>query len=209
MIIRVVAVISLVSLLIMVLYLPSAHPPEHFLSQLHAEHDRNAEFWGNDFALRILARMLDFNEETKQASPIPATLANASAPSPVDAAVAMQISQMNARLFSNPYFRSLDALRTLATYRFAAFAEWLPYLLVFVFASLGDGHARRIVKSKEFLQHNPEMVALYVCMIILLACGTVLAFVMPVMLHPVFLAVVPISIGVLAGLAVANFHRRG
>lgn len=209
MIIRVVAVVSLVSLLIMVLYLPSAHPPEHFLVQLHAEHDRNAAFWGNDFAMRILARMLEFQTEAKQALPIPPSLARAPAPSLVDAAVAVQISQMNARLFNNPYFRSLDALQMLATYRFAVFVEWLPCLLVFVFAGLCDGFMMRIVKGKEFLQHNPEMVALHVCMVILLACGTVLAFVIPVTLHPAVLPVVPVCIGVFAGLAVANFHRRG
>ena len=36
--IRVVAVISLVCLLVLVLYLPSAYPPERFLAQLRMEH---------------------------------------------------------------------------------------------------------------------------------------------------------------------------
>ena len=51
MIIRVVSTISLILLLILVLYLPSAHPPEHFISQLSIEHERNSAFWGEEHAV--------------------------------------------------------------------------------------------------------------------------------------------------------------
>ena len=44
MIIRVVSTISLILLLILVLYLPSAHPPERFITQLSVEHERNRPF---------------------------------------------------------------------------------------------------------------------------------------------------------------------
>lgn len=209
MIIRVVSTVSLVFLLILVLYLPSAHPPEHFIEQLRSEHERNAQFWGDDHALHMLARMLDFHAEAKQVSPIPQTLSNAPAPNQMDAAVAAQMSQMNARLFSNPYFKSLDMLFALATYRFSVFVEWLPYLLVFVFASVVDGSVRRVVKSKEFMQHSPEIFALHVSLAIMLFCGTVVAFVIPFPLHPMLLPVVPICIGLFASFAIANFHRRG
>ena len=42
--IRVVAVVSLVCLLVMVLYLPSAHPPERFLAQLRTEFKAKRNF---------------------------------------------------------------------------------------------------------------------------------------------------------------------
>ena len=42
--IRAVAILSLVSLLVLVLYLPSAHPPERFIAQLRAEHDATVAF---------------------------------------------------------------------------------------------------------------------------------------------------------------------
>ena len=42
--IRVVAVVSLLCLLVLVLYLPSAHPPERFLAQLRIEHQATAAF---------------------------------------------------------------------------------------------------------------------------------------------------------------------
>ena len=45
MIIRVVWTSSLILLLILVLYLPSAHPPERFITQLSVEHERYRPFW--------------------------------------------------------------------------------------------------------------------------------------------------------------------
>lgn len=209
MIIRVVSAVSLVWVLISVLYLPAAHPPHRFLSQLRIEHELNAEFWGGDYALRILARMLDLHEERQQASPLPRPFTEAPTPGQVDVTVAAQIAQMTSRLTGNPYFRSLDALLALATYRFSMFAQWLPYLLVFVLAAVFDGAMRRLVKGKEFLQHNPEMYALYASMAIMVACGTVVAFVVPVTLHPFFLVTVPVWIAIFASLALANYHVRG
>ena len=209
MIIRVVSTVSLILLLILVLYLPSAHPPERFIAQLSVEHERNSAFWGEEHALRILSRMLELHADAKQASPIPDTLAPAESRSQVDSAAASQMSQMNARLFNNQYFKSIGALFALATYRFSAFVEWLPYLSVFVLAAFLDGFIRRIVKSKEFLQHNPELFALHASLVILIACGTVVAFVLPVTVHPLLLALVPASIGIFGSLAVANYHHRG
>src|SRR5437016_7890928 len=209
MIIRVVSTTSLILLLILVLYLPSAHPPERFITQLSVEHERNNALLGEERALRILSRMLALHTDAKEASPIPDTLASAASRSRVDTAAASEMSQMNTRLFNNQYFKSIGALFALATYRFSAFVEWLPYLSVFVLAALLDGSIRRIVKSKEFLQHNPELFALHASLVILVMCGTVVAFVLPVTIHPLLLALVPASVGIFGSLAVANYHHRG
>ena len=208
MIIRVVSTISLILLLILVLYLPSAHPPEHFISQLSIEHERNSAFWGEEHALRILSRMLELHTDAKQASPIPVTLA-AEPRNQVDSVASSQMSQMSTRLFNNQYFKSIGALFALATYRFSAFVEWLPYLSIFVFAAFLDGFIRRIVKSKEFIQHNPELFALHASLVILVACGTVVTFVLPVTVNPLLLALVPASVGIFGSLAIANYHHRG
>ena len=209
MIIRVVSTVSLVLLLVLVLYLPSAHPPERFIEQLSAEHERNSAFWGEERALRMLSRMLELQAQAKEASPIPDTLASGGPRNRVDTAAASEMSQMNTRLFNNQYFKSIGALFALATYRFSAFIEWLPYLSVFVLAALLDGFIRRIVKSKEFLHHNPELFALHASLVILVACGTVVTFVLPVTVHPLLLALVPATIGIFGSLAVANYHHRG
>jgi len=209
MIIRVVWTSSLILLLILVLYLPSAHPPERFIVQLSVEHERNRAFWGEECSLRILSRMLELHADAKQASPIPETFDPAESRSQVDSASASQMSQMSARLFNNQYFKSIGALFALATYRFSAFVEWLPYVAVFILAAFLDGFIRRIVKSKEFLQHKPELFALHASLVIVIACSTIVAFVLPITVHPLLLGLAPVSTAIVGSLAVANYHHRG
>ena len=69
--IRVVAVVSLLCLLVLVLYLPSAHPPERFLAQLRTEHQATAAFWGEAPALSILSRAMGMQDAARQATPVP------------------------------------------------------------------------------------------------------------------------------------------
>jgi hypothetical protein len=209
MIIRVVSTVSLILLLILVLYLPSANPPERFIAQLSVEHERNITFWGEEHALRILSRMLELHTDAQHASPIPDTFVSAESRSQVDSVAASQMSHASARLFNNQYFKSIGALFALAAYRFSAFVEWLPYVSIFVLAAFLDGFIRRVVKSKEFLQHNPQVFALHASLVIMIICGTVVAFVLPVTVHPLLLALVPASIGIFGSLAVANYHHRG
>jgi hypothetical protein len=123
--------------------------------------------------------------------------------------MAKQMSDVNARLLNNTYFRSIDTLFALATYRFSALLETLPLLALFVVAALVDGYVLRIVKSKEFLQHAPERFALYGCATIILVGATVVALVAPVTLPPLALCFVPVVLSVFVSRAVANFHRRG
>ena len=123
--IRAVAVASLVSLLVLVLYLPSAHPPERFLAQLRDEHRAAAEFWGTAPALRILSRGLGVQDSARRAAPIP-SLGDAPQADVVGAAVAGEMASVNQRLFNNPYLRSIDALLLLAAFRLATLLEWLP-----------------------------------------------------------------------------------
>jgi hypothetical protein len=206
--IRVVATASLLALLILVLYLPSAYPPERFMNQLRAEHALNADFWGSEPAMRILERMLDFQTVVNQATPVP-TPAMAASSSPIDDAVGKQMWEVNARLFNNSYFRSVETLLALASYRLSALLEPLPFLLIFMAAAVFDGLLLRILKSKEFRRHEPEMFALHVCGAIVTACATVVAFVLPVTLTPPILCLVPVALCAFASRAVANFHRRG
>lgn len=206
--IRVVAVLSLVSLLVLVLYLPSAHPPEHFLSQLRAEHQAMAQFWGHDPAMHILSRALSVQETARQASPMPSS-SDAPALGTVDGAVALEMATVNQRLFNNTYIRSIDALFLLASFRLATLLEWLPWLLAFTVAVVADGGFARLIKSKEFRQHDPELFALYACAAIVAVCATVLGLVAPVTLHPIVMPCVPLLVSQLVGRAVGNFHRRG
>ena len=206
--IRAVALLSLVSLLVLVLYLPSAHPPERFLAQLRAEHLATAQFWGDEPAMRILSRALSVQDSARQVTPVPSA-ADAPPPNAIDGAVAQEMASVNQRLFNNAYFRSIDALLLLASFRLAMLLEWLPWLLAFTAAVMIDGYFVRLIKAKEFLQHDPEMFALYACGAIVTACATVLGFVMPITLHPLVLPCVPLVVSLLLSRAVGSFHRRG
>ena len=205
--IRAVAVVSLLILLVLVLYVPAAHPPERFLAQLRAEHEAAAAYWGSEPTTRMLNRSLRMQERTAEISPIPAAK-DAPSPAGVNGAVSREMSSVNQRLFNNAYFRAVDTLLLLASYRFATLLEWLPELTVFVLAALVDGGFARLIKAKEFLQHDPEMFALYASLGIISLCATVIGFVLPVTLHPLLLPCVPLVVGVLAGRAVGCFHRR-
>lgn len=209
-VIRVVAIASLTALLALVLYLPSAHPPSRFMDQIRAEHAAVTDVWGAKHALRIMARMLDMQTSQVQVSAMPSAMAasSASSPSPVDAAMAIQIGQMGKRLFSNPYFKSIDALLALALYRLSVWMEGLPVLLIFSLLAIADGLLIRVVRSKVFVQHNPEMFALHASLVIVVSCLSVVAFVLPSFIHPYWLAAGPFVMGLCANRAVANYHRR-
>lgn len=205
--IRAVALLSLVSLLILVLYVPSANPPERFLSQLRAEHEAAEAYWGSQTATRMLDRALKLQEDTASVTPIPA-VKDALLPGSVSGAVSQEMSSVNQRLFNNSYFRSVDALFLLASYRLSTLLEWLPWLAVFVLAAIADGGCIRLIKAKEFLQHDPEMFAVYASLAIFIVCATIIGFVLPLKLHPLVLTCMPLVVGVLVGRTLGCFHRR-
>ncbi len=205
--IRATAILSLVFLLILVLYLPSTHPPERFVAQIRMEHQAIADFWGPKAAIRILARAVRMQEAAAEVTPVP-NASDAPLATGVNNAVAQEMASVNQRLFNNPYFRSVDALLLLGSYRLATLLEYLPGLAAFALAALLDGGFVRIIKAKEFVQHDPEMFALYASLAIVATCATVVGFVVPVTVHPLILPCVPLVISVLVGRAVGCFHRR-
>lgn len=201
--IRAIAVTSLVTLLILVLYLPSAHPPERFLAQLRAEHAASISFWGPEAATRILNRALRLQGDTAQITPLPKPNATP------DNATAQEMSAMNRRLFNNPYFRSIDALLLLASYRAAVLLEWLPWLAGLIAVMVIDASLQRRIKAKEFRQHDPELFALYAGLGIFTACAIVLACAAPVTWHPMVMPLLPLVVGYWGSRAWGHYHRRG
>jgi hypothetical protein len=206
-VIRVVSIAALLSLLVLVLYLPSAHPPERFLAQIRSEQQAMKELWGEAPALRILDRALVLQGAAREATPVPTTV-GASAASGVDGAVAREMASVNQRLFGNSYFRAIDALVLLAAFRAAAMVEWLPWLAIAAFAAIADGSIIRLIKAKEFKHHDPELFALFAGLAITSACAAIVALVIPVTMPPLLIPVVPVGVATLAALALANFHRR-
>ena len=58
--IRIVWIAALGCVLALVLYIPSAVPPDRLMQTVRAEHELNATLWGSSAADRILERMLSF-----------------------------------------------------------------------------------------------------------------------------------------------------
>lgn len=206
--IRVITVAALTLLLVFVLYLPAANPPERFLTQIRSEHTINASFWGAVRAERILERALAMNQALSAASPVP-NAAQAPQTDRMAQAVAQEMALVNQRFFGNAYFRSIDALLLLGTFRLAALFEWLPVQAFIVLAIVIDGLIVRVLRSKEFKPHDPEWFALHASAFVLLACTSVLAFVVPMTIAPTVLAAIPVAGMFFLSRVIANFHRRG
>lgn len=205
--IRVVTIGALLSLLVLVLYLPSAHPPDRFLAQIRLEHQAMVQSWGEAPAARILDRALNLQDWAREATPVPMATSGP-AVGAVNGAVAREIAFVNHRLFDSSYFRAIDTLVLLAAFRLSTMLQWLPWVAVFVAAALTDGAVARTLKSKEFRQHDPERFALFATLAVLSSCAVVVGLVMPVTIHPLTLPAAPAVVAVLIGRSVGHFHQR-
>jgi hypothetical protein len=207
-VIRFIWIGALLAVLCIVLYVPSAVPPEQLAQVLRAEHEINTRLWGSRASDRILERMLDFQAAAPAvAAAPPATVSVGGAG--VDAAMAAQVAQMSMRLFGSPYLRSVDALFALAAYRMSTLLHALPLLLVFMAICAVDGLAVRRVRARELAAHSAELYTVSVTLgITLLALVAVTTFV-PVALGPlVALGALLVTLFALSR-AIANYHFIG
>jgi Domain of unknown function (DUF4400) len=204
--IRFVFIAAMVAILCIVLYIPSAIPAQTFLDVLRSEHALNERVWGESAATRIMSRMLDMQQVSTPLSEAPPSTQHAGQQSSVDAAVAAQMSQMNARLFGNPYFRAIDSLLVLVCYRVSAAVELLPLLLVFCFVVLVDGCMLRLVRAKEFIAHSAELFGGSVVVAIALGTAVAVAFFLPFQVHPMYVMLCLLAMLFVLSRAVANYH---
>jgi uncharacterized membrane protein (UPF0136 family) len=127
----------------------------------------------------------------------------------LDSAVGGEMSAVNARLFYSPYFRSVDDLLLLATFRVLVLLEWPHWLALVCTVALVDVGIVRSIKTRQFLHHSPEAFGAYATSIIVLVCATVLALVLQITLPPLLWPAVPESTALLTAGALRNFHSRG
>ena len=205
--IRAVAIFSLSTMLLLILYLPSAHTPERFVRQLQQEHLLASELWGFATAERILERSMVMTSRAGAASPLP-THSSTTAERRPAGRIGEEMAQVNRRLFDNAYFRSIEALLDLASYRLSALMEWTPKCAFLILAVLADSIGRRTVKAHEFSRHDPELFALCWSGAIVGLCAVILCMTLPVSMHPLIWAISPVCVGALVARAVADFHRR-
>ena len=120
---------------------------------------------------------MSVQDSTAQVTPIPAAK-DAPSSAGVNGAVSREMSSVNQRLFNNAYFRARRRAAPARQLSVSTLLEWLPWLAGIRLAALVDGGFARLIKAKEFLQHDPEMFALYASLGIIL-CATVIGFVLP------------------------------
>lgn len=206
--IRAIAIVSLLAMLVLVLYVPSVHAPGEILQTLRQEHAANARLRGLEHADQQLERAMRLQSDAARSSPLPNAQPTARSPG-INGAIAAEMVSVNRRLFDNAYVRSVDAVLLLASYRLVGLQAWLPWLGPLALASALDGCWVRIVKAREFGHHDPELFAVWCCLQILVGCGSVVALVVPLELHPIALPGAAIVVAGLLGLSVASFHQRG
>ncbi len=206
MIVRGVVIISLLSVLGCIIYFPSAVEPQAFYSSIYTEMSRGAQYWGEAHVTTTVKRMLEWDRSAKKAVSAPQRPKRT-----VESAVSRQMHRttdgIRQRLSNIQYLRSLEALWLLASFRLSALVSWLPAFGISLLAFISDGLVRRGIKSKEFIQHSPELFAVSACVVIVLLCVVSVALVVPFPLHPVVIPVLLTMITLLVGTAVANYHK--
>lgn len=207
--IRVVAIGTMAIFLVVLFYLPSVYQPSRFFDQLRSEHEAIAEHWGEEHALRVLARAIDLHGGVKREPPIPTAYQGGQRGAGAGSVAAHRLSEASARLFDNEYTRSISALLALFFFRLSSMVELLPLAGAFLLACVVDGLVVRRVKSREFRPHSPELFAAHAAMVVLLACGCLVLFLVPLAWHPVAMPVPFMLAGLFVNQAVANFHAKG
>lgn len=203
--IRSLWIVALTGVLCLVLYVPSAFTEEQLLQTVHAEHELNARLWGDAAASEILQRTAAWQAAVGAVStPPPATVQIRA--TGVDSRIGESFAQMSTRLFSAPYFRSVDALFTLATYRAAAVLQILPLLLAFMAVCFLDGLVVRRVRARELVRHSAELFTVSAVTGIALLALTLVVFFLPSPLHPMYAIGALLLMLYALSRAVANYH---
>jgi len=203
--IRIVWIAALGCVLALVLYIPSAVPPDRLMQTVRAEHELNATLWGSSAADRILERMLSFQANGVNVSSPPPETMQVAGPG-INTAMATEFGQMSTRLFSSPYFKSVDALFTLATLRAATLLHVLPLLLVFMGVCAIDGFVVRSVRAREFAAHSAEVYTASATAGIALLSLVLVALFLPTTVSPLYTIGALLLMLFMLSRAIANYH---
>lgn len=203
--IRVVWIAALSCVLGLVLYIPSAVPPERLMQTVRAEHELNTNLWGMAAADRILERMLSFQAGGVNVSSPPPETVQVAGPG-INTAMAAEFGQMSMRLFSSPYFKSVDALFTLAALRASTLLHVLPLLGVFMFVCAIDGFAVRSVRAREFGAHSAEVYTASATAGIALLSLVLVALFLPFTVSPLYTIGALLLMLFVLSRAIANYH---
>lgn len=199
--IRSIALGTLVLNVLLALYLPARIPAERFLHHLREEHQLAVGCWGESAGLHILDQAMVLLDEARYAGgPAGDHRAEAAGPD-------LALTVARDRLIRSSYARSFEALVTLATYRVMALAAWLPWLAPLGLVLLLDGAALRVVRSKELVQHDPEVFAIFIVSAALVTAALLATLWLPITLEPLMAPSAVVVLLVALSRAMGSFHR--
>lgn len=200
--IRVVTIASLVSLLMLVLYLPAVTDAAVYYARVRTELAEQGAAWGGGRSRAALADALGMLE--RPAAPPLMPVSGRGKGTPMTAG-ARQFESLGRRITDSAYVRSLNGLVLLAVFRLSTLAQLAPGFYLLAGACLTDGLVRRWVKCREFSRHHPEVWTACVCTAWLAVCAAVLSAVLP---RDLPFALLPVLAGVAClcgGIAIANY----
>jgi hypothetical protein len=199
--IRFLLLAALGAIFCIVFYIPSRVGPDELTRALLEEHAVVAELWGDDVEDGVHTRAVELQKATARL-----VLASPSSTPPRTTVRGNAVDSAIVRLFGSTYFQSIDALLALASYRLSCAIELLPALLAFLVAATVDGSVVRTVRSKELVAHSAERYSASLATGLLLGLGVLVAWFLPIMLHPMW--VLAALLGMLFALsrALANYH---
>lgn len=203
--IRWVFVASMTLMLCIVLYIPSRVSADRLADLLREEHGSVQRRWGPDAADRVLTRMLDLQSVSPTLSEPPAG-STGQGSGALNRAVSTEMERVSMRMFRNAYFRSIDALIALVTYRLSAALEFLPMLWLAATVVVADGFMVRAVRARELVAHSAELFGVSAVGAILLLCGVLVSWFLPLPVDPLWIALALLAMVFCLGRAIANYH---
>ncbi len=203
--VRMTALVTLLAMLVLLLYVPVTRSPDYFASITDEQYQRDTHYWSPELADEAIDRMRRLHPTVIGAVPpiapptrLPPTLAPP---------LQREIDRIGAVLAGNAYLKSVDAVLALGTYRLRFLGMHWSLSALLMVAAVGDGLCRRTIRSREFLQHDPEVFGLCTAGFILLACSGVVLCVLPLPLHPGVLPLVAPAMALLVGQALGHYHK--
>lgn len=200
--IRGVIIASLVTMLLLVLYLPAVTSPATFYEHVRSEYSAYGATWGQERAHRALKGAMAMLERPTAA---PLMTGASVQQGRTTTAAGHQFDAVSRRILDSDYLRAFNALALLAGFRLAVLVQLCPGLLCFATAYVMDGFVRRWVKGREFVHLHPEIWTGSVCGICLALCAAIISSVLPVKMPLALLPSLAACTCLATAFAIANY----
>lgn len=196
--------ILLLGLTLMVLYIPSAHPPEFFYDLLGKEYALHIAQQGEHTGDDALAATLAMDPLLGAAVPLmPKGIPPLRGPSGESG---RKLAETIGSALESEYARSFNAYYLLVGFRARCLATAIVPLLAFAVVACYDGWLRRRIKAETFSLHNPEIFSVAALLVVAMFGAAVVSVLCPVLLPPSLIVALLLGAGALLNRVIANYR---